>query len=264
MGPLLLLVTGCSDGPGATRWTDVFVQPGLVDLLLVVDDAPSMAEEQARLVEVMPDLVDGLARVSGRVGVTSTDGGGALSAVVDAASEDAAAVLADRVAMGADGSDAGEGLAAALAAVTPPLSETANVGFRRDDALLVTLFVSDHDDAGVEPVADLVADLDAVVHAYVPLEATRYATAVELTHGLLLDVTASAYSAPPVLLLARFRLSHTPDPACPIDVEVDNAPIGGWTVEGCDLVFDADAIPVAGTTFSVTYCRGDSECGEAT
>lgn len=262
MGPLLLLLIGCSDDPGAARSTDVFVQPGLVDLLLVVDDAPSMAEEQTRLAAAMPDLVDGLGRVSGRVGVTSTDGGGALAVVVEAGDEDAAAVLADRVAMGAKGSDAGEGLAAALAAVTPPLSETINVGFRRDDALLVTLFVSDHDDAGVEPVADLVADLDAVVYAYVPLDATRYTTAVELRSGVLLDVTATQYPAPPGFLVDRFHLSDPPDPACPIEVEVDDTPIGGWTVEGCDLLFDHDAIPVAGTTFIVSYCASDSVCGE--
>jgi hypothetical protein len=136
-----------------------------VDLLFVVDNSGSMAEEQARLSAISADFLDRLATagLDAQVGVVTTDmdsNPGRLRSPlgqrwtsfapgVDYATWFAAAVLA-----GTNGSSTERGLDAALAAVTPPLSTGFNLGFVRPDTDLHVVFLTDEEDYGaVGPLA---------------------------------------------------------------------------------------------------------------
>lgn len=137
-----------------------------VDLLLVIDDTASMAQEQSSLAEdfaLLLDALDALA-IGWQLGVVTTDmnrpdagwlrGAPWILTPDEPLRED---VFSEMVQVGTDGQGPEAGLAAALAALELALAGGPNAGFRRDDAPLHVVFVSDADDQsdawlGPEPV----------------------------------------------------------------------------------------------------------------
>lgn len=152
--------------PEAVVVTETFVQTAQtrLDLLLVVDDTPSMTTVREVLAQSSDDLLDALAEseIAWQVGVTATDitteARGELFGdpwILTPATPDGATALARALAV-PDGRAPSGGLGAATLALTEPLRSTANAGFRRPDAALLVVVLSDSDDMssgvlGVDP-----------------------------------------------------------------------------------------------------------------
>jgi hypothetical protein len=184
---LVLLGPGCIDfaldpidpegaPPREVAVHESFVQAPLpkADLLLVIDDTGSMAQEQLSLASHFAGLLDELdaQEVSWHVGVVSTDMNGEEAGWLrgspwiltpDVADRDA--VFAKTVQVGTSGLGPEAGLAAAVLALDLAESDGPNAGFRRADALLHVVFVSDADDQseswlGNKPEATFLTRLD--------------------------------------------------------------------------------------------------------
>jgi len=170
---------------------------GAVDILFVIDNSGSMADNQRSLIASFPGFVAGMRERlayadSFHVGVVTTDayrhnapgctaigslvtqtGGPESSGMVcspftsgarymDQTEYDLAAAFACAAQVGAGGDDDERAMAALLGALSPAANAPGgcNDGFLRDDALLVVVVISDEDD-----VPD-VCDLDGVCETY--------------------------------------------------------------------------------------------------
>lgn len=168
---LIALATGCEQDVTIVRpsITDVRFQdpPTEVDILLVVDNSCSMGDEQEKLGAGFGEFVRffEVAEVDYHIAVTTTDmfntgpgNSGQLVEtsdgvrIIDRDTEDADDVFEDLVNVGVEGSGAEMGLMAGLSALSPPLSDGANSGFLRENALLSVIFVSDEEDYSIGPV----------------------------------------------------------------------------------------------------------------
>lgn len=239
------LLVGCSDN-AFTRSSsrDVFEQApsNLVDILWVVDNSVSMENEQAQVAAGAQNFLDRLENtdIDFHLGVVTTDvsGGnadaGALlgsPSYVTADTPDYGALFAERVVVGVEGDDQERGLQAAITALSPPLSNTRNVGFLRDDALLSIIIVSDENDCSdfgalgasstgedcytsysdLVPVVDLVREFralkeqpdrvqvsgivgpEAVENCVDTVPGKRYYTAIAMLGGLRSDICQTDY-----------------------------------------------------------------------
>jgi hypothetical protein len=164
---LSLLTAGCSEFGVSDQdevvqdpiiLTDTFTQSPLpkLDVLWVIDDTPSMDDEQAALAEALSVFAEGLdeAGLAWQVGVVRTDISGddagvlqGLPWVITPALDDPALALAEAAAVGLTGQPPEAGLAAAWLALSEPLSSSLNRGLRRSDAALHVVVISDGDDA---------------------------------------------------------------------------------------------------------------------
>ncbi|MCO4771424.1 MAG: hypothetical protein KDA24_15420 [Deltaproteobacteria bacterium] len=159
--------------------TDVRFQdpPTEVDILLVVDNSCSMQDEQEKLGEGFAEFVRffEVAEVDYHIGITTTDvfnegpgNSGELARtgdgtrVIDEDTDDPDAVFEELVNVGIEGAGSEMGLKAALAALTPPMSEGPNAGFLREEALLSVIFVSDEEDFSIGPVNSYINSLREV------------------------------------------------------------------------------------------------------
>ncbi|MCB9794873.1 MAG: VWA domain-containing protein [Alphaproteobacteria bacterium] len=192
---LLLLAMACAPDQGFYQLDeiDTFTQSpsSEVDILFVIDDSNSMAEEQGRMARGFEAFVASLEETNAEfhVGVTSTDmdlenpDRGALigEPAYLTPDDDYVTLFNQRVTLGTEGSRSERGLAAAVEALTEPMASSANAGFLRPDADLLVVVVSDEDDCSDDyalvgsnqdacytqrealvPVLDLVADLESV------------------------------------------------------------------------------------------------------
>ncbi len=127
-----------------------------VDILFVVDDSNSMAEEQVALAEGFIGFIAQLQRANSRfqLGVISTstdlDDGNAgrllgTPAVLDVR-DDYVTGFRQRVQVGTQGSDKEKGLYAAELALSPDMLAGPNQGFLRPEANLLVAFVTDEED----------------------------------------------------------------------------------------------------------------------
>ncbi len=174
--PLLLgLLSGCvensffdadADLEDRLAIEETFWQQPLpaVDVLWIVDDTGSMAEEQAALAEGFSGFVSRLEeeQLAYQIGVVTTDPDRAVLQgdpwIITPALDDPAAAFASAVDVGLAGT-AQAGLGALVTALSEPLADAENRGFRRSDAALFAVVVSDDDDAseawlGDDPVEE--------------------------------------------------------------------------------------------------------------
>ena len=283
--------------PGV-RLEERFVQAALpaLDLLLVVDDTPSMAAEQAALAAALPRLADALADagLAWQAGVVTTTMDGPQAGTLRGSpwiltpdTADLATALPDLARVGTAGAEPAAGLAALSAALLPPLRDGANRGFRRADAGLHVIVLSDADDRsddllGPDPVsaaAELLAaeaaatGRRAVFSAVVgpapsgcsgpggqALPAARYAALTAATGGTLASICAAdlgpiadALAVEAAEYPTRFPLQARPRPAT-VRVSLDGAPVSsGWAVESSPPTLVFDAPPPAGATIRVRY-----------
>ncbi len=165
---LALVGAGCTVDPAALAVADTFFQGAndRVDVVFVVDDSNSMEALQGALAGGVPTLLAGLdaAGVDYQIGVVTTDmddpdrrGRLVNGALVTAATPNGAATLAASMQPGILGSQLERGLAAAHAALTPPLATHENEGIRREGTRVAAIIVSDEDDCsddGALPAGD--------------------------------------------------------------------------------------------------------------
>jgi hypothetical protein len=129
-----------------------------IDMLFVVDDSGSMAEEQGRLAFAIVPFLDAMVRnnVDLHLGVVTTDtdtlnAGRLVTAqgqrfIAPAAGVNYAAWATTAVSVGTNGSPDEKGLDASFLALTPPLVTGYNAGFYRPNADLAVVFVTDEND----------------------------------------------------------------------------------------------------------------------
>ncbi len=145
---------------------DDFVHfPGAVDMLFVVDNSCSMADEQDDLNNAFPTLLDSLLDLGldFHIGVISTDmddpnhsgilreeGG---DTWIDASDPDPELTFSNMADLGTSGSAIEKGRDAVFAALET-LAFTDNIGFRRFDSQLAVVVLSDEDDSSTGSVAD--------------------------------------------------------------------------------------------------------------
>lgn len=147
---------------------ETFIQESLskVDILWVIDDTSSMRDEQEALQGAFADFASGLEALdlSWQMGFISTDISDASAGVLlgdpwilTPDLDDPVAAIELAASVGTDGEAPEAGLGAAWLALSEPLLSTSNRAFRRDDAALHVIVVSDADDSsetvlGPDPV----------------------------------------------------------------------------------------------------------------
>jgi hypothetical protein len=286
--PILLLALACTDYEVTELGlTEHFTQPEVpdaTDVLFVIDDSASMAEEQDRLgqnfeafIEVMVD-----SEADFQLGVTTTDlaGQGRLSGpVLGAESEDVGERFLEALQVGTDGDRDERGFQTALLALDD------DNGLVRTGSWVSVVFLSDEDDHSPGEVDEHVGELSLfgdegmAVHGIVgdlPVgcasgtsaasAAERYVEAIEATGGFRDSICAEDYSA----ILERialstigwndtFELADLPEPESLVvwvdGVQMPNRGVDGWTYEPGDnaLLFHGRAVPRPGMEVFVEY-----------
>ncbi len=317
--PAPLLVSLVGESSKRMDKTDVFVQQDVskVDVLFVVDNTASMVEEQPRITAAMPTFAEaalakgvdlhvavtttGIESVSGQChgGAQGGEAGrffpvdGTQPRILNHRMPDLAARLRDNVAVG-QCDTVEQGFEAVRRALSAPLVDSAddprtpqagdgNLGFLRDEAALVVVFMGDEDDHSPDSVDTYVRFLHerkgerqpqrVGVYAIAPTAegcptsgggGTRYAEAAARTGGEVLSVCANDY-APLLRAVAnkafsnqdRFPLSEAPD-ASSLTVRVGGSVVtGGWSYDAAtnSVVFEADHVPAAGARVELYYRR---------
>lgn len=266
------------------------------DVLWVVGNSPSMAQEQAALADAFPAFVAALdqAGLSYHLGVITPEAAGDDAGVlqgapwiVTPAAEDPAADFAQAVEVGVGGSGPEAGLSAIVTALTEPTRSGANRGFRRADAVLQVVVVSDDDDESEQlmaqdPVESVLTLLEAELEAGAPVAqlsavvgdpedgctgsggaarpGTRYAEVALQTGGVVADICAGDLSAVLAQLSGlslvytdRFALQATPLEGT-VRVAVDGArQDAGWALVLDPPAVVFDAAPPAGALIEVRY-----------
>ena len=157
-------ITGISgsDEPTIEIFTQTEAQP--VDILLVIDDDPSLTDRLMALVEQLDTMITWFndANIPAHIGVvdgdmTSDDRGGALiDGYVDVTQADATEALGSAILQVTGGEPDHRYFDVIQAALSEPLASTANAGFKRDGAALEIVAYSISDDS---------SDLNAVALA---------------------------------------------------------------------------------------------------
>jgi hypothetical protein len=148
------------------RGHDVYLQPDndmVADLLFVIDNSASMAEEQALLGASFQAFVEAIEGTSAdlQVGITTTDvdsdeAGHLTSSLMNQDTADLASVFLEAAAVGTNGSRYEKGFEAALLATLPSV----NPDLLREGAMLHVIFVSDEDDQSNVSVDDALVALE--------------------------------------------------------------------------------------------------------
>ncbi len=290
---LVVFVTACHDyGFQEVRYTQTFVQDDLnttADMLFVVDDSPSMAEEQALLssnFQAFVDVVEGT-MADFQAGVVTTDvesetAGLLRSEPITPETEDLADAFLEALDVGYYGSRDEQG----FEAVSMALDGVRNPDFIRPGARLNLVFISDEDDHSPSEIQGylqawrgLSGSGELVVHALVgnmpagcasgvtaadPGE--RYIEAATLTEGYRDSICADDYSE----ILQRigldlsaledtFYLEALPQPRSlevwVDEVEVPRRDVNGWRYDGAinAIAFDGWAVPRPAMNVTVFY-----------
>lgn len=284
---LLLLLMACSEYDYADiARNETYVQPaldGATDVLFVVDNSPSMEEEQARLRDSFAVFAEVLSTslADFRVGVVSTDvaEAGALRGQFDRETPELETAFAQAAQVGISGDREEQGLENAWLAV--------NAGdFARDEARLNLVVLSDEDDHSPASVAVYMQQFQRhvgaegfVLHAIVGDEplgcvsqgsaadaGVRYIESAESTGGYRDSICLGDYGE----ILERiglqvaglgdtFILGELPQ-ADTLEVRVDTVLIpgreqDGWTYERDEnaVRFHGRSVPRAGMTVQIRY-----------
>jgi len=257
---------------------DSFEQQGnnRADILWVVDNSCSMAEEQTSLAVNLSGFLDTVEvqNIDYHVAVVTTDDATfrGYEPIMTGGTVDVHAAFADAVAVGTGGSSSNEGLRVAWDALNPPYSLPGgpNYGFVRDDAKLHVIVVTDGDDESPDTVAAYIEALqglkdlpsDMFVHAIVDAPAPRYEDAVTLTGGAIGDLSDPSWISTlggvdwiSADFTDTFELSEYAVPDT-IAVEFNGIPqYSGWAYDSVlnAVVFLADLVPDEGDTITIRY-----------
>ena len=268
-----------------------------VDVLFVVDNTGSMAQEHEALADSFSALVTSLDAqgLSWQLGVITTDpaSGGMLRGdpwILTPASTDPAEVFAETVDVGTRGT-VNAGLANVGLALSPAALEDANRGFRRSEASLQVVVISDGDDASgpwlSTPVLDTLtllndeatrtgrpAQLSAVV-GDVPsgctgengtaLPGTTYTEVAIQTQGVVASICQSdlgevlaSLGELAVEVDNTFVLAEEPESVRRVSVD-DQRVDEGWALESSPPRIVFDEAPAAGSQVEVRYVLSSPE-----
>lgn len=272
---------------------DVFTQPirSSSDILFVVDNSGSMAEEQTNLTTNFSSFIGVIATAESdfHIAVITTDQSSLRGEVLDGETDDIEAEFVAQATPGIGGSGDERGLEMAYNC----LQDEANCGrdgeFFREDAKLSIVVVSDEHDGSVSPAyADAVtyfwslkSDPDnAVVHAIAGDSpsgcgggtaeyGSGYYEAAALTGGLFLSICATDWASHLESLAeaaavdrSTFDLTERPVEST-IVVTVDGIEqSSGWSYNsaGNEVDFDDEHIPPGGSTIVVSYALYPDDC----
>lgn len=226
-----------------------------IDVLFVIDSTGSMADEQAGIAAAAEDFVAALERlgVAWQIGVTTMDpeDEGALGGrpwILTPSTEAPAAALAAAFQVGTASPPPSAGLDAAVLAFDPDNPD--NVGFRRLDAALHVVFVSDGDDEsgavlGEDPAGAFLDELR--VQATLTGRAARASAVVDDGSG---DCDASGFDTLPGTRFVEVAEASGGRVAsvCTVDFSGVAEAIGDVGVEGY-TVFPLQADPADGTVY---------------
>lgn len=261
-------------GRGTSRQvqTDTYVQdaPPQLDVLFVLDDSPSMANEQS---SVAANLVAYLQHLEAtwfdfQLGVISADpaataelrsGASHPDRVLTRASSNLQPQFAAKIDVGTTGSGSPRCLEQAVNALTPPLSTGVNAGFLRTGAQLKVVCVTDSTDHSPLTVSSYVASLNALKQTAsmvdfdaaagfttsCPGDQGRLADAVTQTGGVKADLCSANWSQAlhylsfPVFPPPGYpglMLSALPDfSQGPLQVTVDGQPVTAVDASGATV-----------------------------
>jgi hypothetical protein len=265
-----------------------------VDVLFVVDNSGSMADDQARLAANFDRFIAagfGNRNMSFHIGVTTTDViGGSGGPLVGGFLTDRTTGLADRFAQQALVGTGGLGIELGLEAMRRALdsAETRNAGFLRADAALSVVIVSDEEDNGDRaeldnidpslrrPVDFYIEALRALkggnlestpvlVSAVVsPSASARYRAVADAFGGVVLDIGTttwgeelSAVGDATFGLRRLFRTGSEPVPGT-VTVTVNGTPITAFTVDVERRTVTLRDEPPANAVVTITYVGGCS------
>jgi hypothetical protein len=287
-----LLAAGCQEYDLIERSEgEVYVQPEVearADVLFVVDDSASMAEEQARLAENFVAFVEALESTEAdwQLGIVTTDveaasAGLLLGGLFTPDTVDLEQALVEALEVGAAGSRDERGFDAARLAL-----DGRNRGFLRSDARFNVVFVTDEDDqsAGtaasfVDFLAALPTEKGAAAHGVIgdlpagcasgtgaAEPAPRYTEVIGETAGFRDSICADDYSD--LLTKVGFEAAGLPD-TFPLErvpsvetlvvkveaVTIPERDVDGWTYDPGEnaVVFHGRAIPRAGMSVLFEY-----------
>lgn len=302
MRTLQVALRGQGDMTGTT--TETFQQPAqpMTDILFTIDNSCSMGDEQAALAANFSSFISyaNTANVDYRIAVTTTDdfaangqgqftsqGGG--PTVLSRSMPNINTLFASRVNVGINGSGYERPLSTTLKALTPPLRDTTNASFLRDDANLAIIIVTDAPDQSPEPIDYYLSRMPlvkgprrihqvsvSVIGPFTPPSATcsiegldtgRYEPLVRKTGGVSSTICTQNWATSLQALgqsalgpRSNFFMRNPPDTAQPVDVLVNGQPVSNaWTYDpnANTIVFATGQAPAAGTTLTVTY---QSQC----
>ena len=271
-----------------TRTERFDMGPRKTDAVFVVDNSWSMDTEQPLLAEHIDAFVDGLeaSMVDYRIGVITTDQSSFSGSVVTDAI--GAQFLDDQIAaLGTDGSGTQRALQMLYNCVQADGDCAEASGFLRDDALFAGIIVSDQPDQSAltaEAYVDYFTTLKAGAADHVRIHALAgsvpvtcatcespgfgYDSAVELTHGVFLDICTNDWDSAltglaeqsvgafqPVMILEAVPVVES------IVVKVDRVVAeSGWVYTGHpmdggtnEIRFDPDSLPLPGARIEVDY-----------
>ena len=280
------LTIATPDAPVVERFVAAAVDA--VDILFVVDNSPSMADDQDLLAQNFSSFFStALADrdVDFRVGVTTTDvlspgaaAGQLVGPVLDRFTSDLEGAFADQVRVG----DLGSGIELGLEALRLALEDPAQQHLIRDDAALSVVFVTDEEDTGAFPEflpdpalarapSEYVSLLEAkkggaltnapvLVSAVItPGFAARYEELVDHFGGTTLDITSPDWGTRlgdigvDTFTLARAFVLASDARADSIVVEVDGRRTTAFHYDAQRHAVILDTTPRAGGEVVVTY-----------
>lgn len=287
------LAAGCQDyGYSGVEYSTSFVQEDVdtyADVLFVVDDSPSMAEEQERLEENFEAFVEAVEGTYAdyHAGVVTTDvttdsAGTLRGGIITPDTEDLADTFLEALQVGSYGSRDERGFEATVLALEPDR----NPDFIRSGAELDVVYISDEDDhssgemgSWLEAMRQGSGNGEVVVHAIVgnmpagcasgvtaadPGE--RYLDIAESTEGYEASICGESYEE----ILTRigldlsglqdtFVLDDLPQPDT-LEVYVDEVLIperaeDGWSYDASEnaIIFEGYAVPRPGMAVVVYY-----------
>lgn len=285
--PYPILVPLQGEGSLRPRNEDVFQQRRVeeVDVLFVIDDSCSMADDQTALAMNFQTFIQSanVRQVDFQIGITRTTlfpmPGAFVGPILNRNTQSIEAAFAQQAAVGTGGSGFEQGLDAMKAALQAAEQGLGlNQGFLRPNAVRSVIIVSDEDDQSLAAPSQYFTELrrlspsgyNAVVvggtfngcmrNGRTALPAMRYQEFVNLTGGLHLSIcddwanTLGTIGQVTFGLRIQFPLSSAADTNDPIEVYVDGVQqTNGWSYDANAEAVVFTTAPMAGSEIRITY-----------
>ncbi len=282
---------GSADAVGTQ--TDEWLQGGgQVDILFVIDDSCSMADEQQALSTNLQAFISDAAAATTdwHIGVTTTDmfsvkgrllAGGGNPAVLTPSTPNVQQVFSQRVRVGTSGSGYEQQFASMAAAVTEPNRSGANLGFLRSNAALAVIVVSDAEEQSPNTPGSYLAALRqakqnrnelVTVSVVGPFSVQpgcfldgvvdngRYDAVIQATNGVRADICTTDWAAD-LRTISRtvfgvqrsFELTGQPDTGRGLTVTVDGQVRSGWRYDAATNAIVFTTPPASGAVVRATW-----------
>ncbi len=273
---------------------DTFTQANAaVDILFVIDDSCSMADEQAALASNFASFISAATSGAGdwQIGVTTTDlfvqqgrlrAAPSMPTILRPTTPNVAAAFAQNVQVGVTGSGFEQPFAAMNAALTEPNLTGYNTGFIRSNAALAVVMITDAVEQSPNTTESYISTLRALKNNYVELvnvsvvgpftpsggscsvegvDTGRYAAIVNQTNGARADICTSNWSmdlqnVSRAVFSARrsFSLSGSSRSMADTTVSVDGQNVtSGWRLDAPSNSVVFDSAPPPGSTVVIGY-----------